>query len=213
MSDAVFFDLRAAALEKPSLLNAIVAPRPIAWVSTIDAQGVTNLAPFSYFNLLSNSPPTVVFSCVNPADRSEKDTLGNVRATGQFVINMVSRELLELMHRSSAPWPAGTSEFEHLRIDPVASAHVRPPRVRAAPAALECTLLHLIPIAPERPGEPGCTAVIGRVVGLHVAAHLLDARGRFSSREAGLVARIGGHGYAELGAITELAPVAQGLRG
>jgi len=205
----MFFDLDKAALPKPSLLNAIVAPRPIAWVSTLSKAGTTsNLAPFSYFNLLTNSPPTVMFSCVNPSDRREKDTLRNIRSTREYVINMVSRDLLEPMHASSRPAPYGTSEFDMVGVRRTPSETVAPPRVEGVPAALECRLLRLVRIPAAHAGELGCTAVIGRIVGLYVAPHLLGDDGRFRSHDAGLVARLGGNLYSEFGVITELASVA-----
>jgi len=206
----MFFDLREARLSRPSLLNAIVAPRPIAWVSTLNEDGVVNLAPFSYFNLLTNSPPTVVLSCVNATDRPAKDTLRNIRRSGEFTISMVSRELLEVMHQSSAPMPFGVSEIDALGIDATPSTNVRPPRVRAAPAALECTLLQEIAVPAERPGDLGCTALVARIVGLYIAPHLLDDAQRFRTVDAHLVARIGGNFYAELGPLTEIASVAKG---
>lgn len=204
----MFFDVLGDRARRWTILNAIVAPRPIAWVSSVDADGVTNLAPFSYFNLLSNSPPTLVFSCVTPGDRTERDTLSNVMATGEFVVNVVSRGLLEAMHATSRPVPRGVSEFALAGVLPAASVHVRPPRVEGAPASLECRLLHCLPIAPEHPGEAGCTAVVGRIVGVHVAPDLLDPHGRFDSARARLMARLGGPQYAELGEIIELAALA-----
>ncbi|WP_370635934.1 flavin reductase family protein [Paralcaligenes sp. KSB-10] len=205
----MFFDLRKSTLIKPSILNAIVAPRPIAWVSSSSAGGGVNLAPFSYFTLLTNSPPTVIFSCVNPTDRREKDTLQNIRSSKEYVINMVSRDFLEAMHSTSRPAPYGTNEFDMINLRSTHSENVKAPRVEGTPAALECKLLKLVRIRPEHHDDLGCTAVIGRIVGLYVARHLLDSDGRFRSIEAGLVARLGGNLYSELGEITELASVAR----
>jgi flavin reductase (DIM6/NTAB) family NADH-FMN oxidoreductase RutF len=205
----MFFDLREAPLAKPSILNAIVAPRPIAWVSSSNVEGGVNLAPFSYFTLLTNSPPTVIFSCVNPTDRREKDTLQNIRSSKEYVINMVSKDFLESMHFTSRPFPYGTNEFDMADLRSARSENVMPPRVEGTPAALECKLLRLVKIRPENPGDLGCTAVIGRIIGVYIAADLLDSDGRFQSIEAGLVARLGGNLYSELGEITDLAPVAK----
>lgn len=204
----MFFDLRESPSPKPSIFNAIVAPRPIAWVSSASLDGRINLAPFSYFTLLSSSPPTVIFSCVNPVDRQDKDTLRNIRSSKEYVINMVSREFLEAMHLTSKPAPYGVNEFEMANVASASSETVRPPRVDGTPAALECRLLQLVEVAPERDGELGATAVIGRVTGLYVAEHLIDSSGRFRSIDAGLMARLGGSLYSELGNITPLAPVA-----
>jgi flavin reductase (DIM6/NTAB) family NADH-FMN oxidoreductase RutF len=206
----MFVDLRTQRHDRPSIFNSLVVPRPIAWVSTVDADGLANLAPFSYFNLLASSPATVVFSCVNAADRDEKDTLSNIRATRQFVVNLVSRELLEAMHATSAPALRGVDEFELAGIARAAGTCVDAPRVLAAPAALECRLLQFLELPPEHQGELGATAVVGRVVGLHVADEFLDAQGRFDSVRACLVSRLGGPQYAGIGDITEIAPVSHG---
>ena len=204
----MFFDLRKSPLKKPSIFNAIVAPRPIAWVSSSSTDGNINLAPFSYFTLLSSSPPTVIFSCVNPRQGGEKDTLRNIRSSKEYVINMVSREYLEAMHSTSKPTPYGLNEFEMADIPSTPSETVQVPRVDGTPAALECRLLRLIRIRPEHEDDLGSTAVIGRVTGLYVAPHLIDSAGYFQSVDAGLVARLGGSLYSELGAITQLASVA-----
>lgn len=208
----MFFDLHGPNPPRSTLFNALVAPRPIAWVSTLNAEGVANLAPFSYFNLLTSSPPTTVFSCTAPSDRAEKDTLANIRATGEFVINLVSRGLLESMHASSAMAPSGVDEFELLGIEREASTLVRPPRVRAAPAALECRVLQYIDIAAERAGDSSATAIVGRVVGVHIEPSLLDANGRFDTVRARLITRLGGNFYAEIGAITELTSLVHAAR-
>ncbi len=204
----MFFDLRNSRLVKPSIFNAIVAPRPIAWVSSSSIDGTINLAPFSYFTLLSSSPPTVIFSCVNPVDRREKDTLRNIRSSKEYVINMVSRAFLESMHVTSEPAPYGVNEFDMVNLPAIRSETVQAPRVDGTPAALECRLLKLVRIRPELPDDLGCTAVIGRVTGLYVASHFLDAAGHFRSIDAGLMARLGGNLYSELGQITQLASVA-----
>jgi flavin reductase (DIM6/NTAB) family NADH-FMN oxidoreductase RutF len=201
----VFVDLLAGQGLRHSIFNAIVAPRPIAWVSSTSPSGAVNLAPFSYFNLLSSNPPLTVFSCTAPADRAEKDTLANIRATGEFVIHVVPHALLPVMHGTSAPVPAGVDEFTLLGIERAASVHVRPPRVAAAPAALECRLVQLVEVDAAHRGRPDCTAVIGRVVGLHVDPRCVNAEGRFDTAAADLVARLGGNQYARIGAVEELA--------
>ncbi len=117
------------------LLTSIVVPRPIAWVSTLDADGVGNLAPHSFFNVACANPPIVSFSSVG-----EKDTLRNVQATGEFVVNLASLPMLEQINNSSARFDAGTSEAEALGVELEPSRLVRPPRVRHSPAALECRL-------------------------------------------------------------------------
>lgn len=200
----MFFDLNNTPDFKRTVFNAIVAPRPIGWISSADAQGNTNLAPFSHFNLVSTAPAVLMFSCNTPADRPEKDTIANVRATGEFVVNLVTRDLAERMNATSAPAPRGTDEFALAGIEKAPCVLVRPPRVAASPTALECRLLRFVDIEPERPGETRSTVVFGRVVGVHIAEGFLDANGRFDTAKARPMTRLGGNQYAEAGPIFEL---------
>lgn len=117
------------------LLTSLVVPRPIAWVSTLSSEGTGNLAPHSYFNVISSAPPIVHFT-----SSGAKDTLTNVRATGEFVVNVVSVDLLDQMNATSARWEAHLDEFDAVGLERAPSATVSPPRVAAAPAALECTV-------------------------------------------------------------------------
>jgi flavin reductase (DIM6/NTAB) family NADH-FMN oxidoreductase RutF len=147
---------------------------------------------------------------VNSTDRDEKDTLANIRATRQFVVNLVSHPLLEAMHATSAPAPRGIDEFDMARVKRTASACVDAPRVSTAPAAMECRLLRFLELEPEHEGELGATAVVGRVIGLHVADEFFDEEGRFDSVRARLMSRLGGPHYAAIGEVTELGPVSRG---
>ena len=117
------------------LLTAVVVPRPIAWVSTVDADGVVNLAPHSFYTVVCARPPIVMFSSVG-----KKDTLRNVRETGQFVVNVATARLLDQVNNSAARFAPGQSEPAHLGIELEPSTRVAPPRVKAAPASIECTL-------------------------------------------------------------------------
>jgi flavin reductase (DIM6/NTAB) family NADH-FMN oxidoreductase RutF len=117
------------------LLTAVVVPRPIAWVSTIGADGVVNLAPHSFYTVVCARPPIVMFSSVG-----KKDTLRNVRDTGQFVINVATARLLDQVNNSAARFGPEQSEPAHLGIELEPSSRVAPPRVKAAPASIECTL-------------------------------------------------------------------------
>lgn len=117
------------------LLTAVVVPRPIAWVSTVDADGVVNLAPHSFYTVVCARPPIVMFSSVG-----KKDTLRNVRETGQFVVNLATARLLDQVNNSAARFAPGQSEPAHLGIELEPSTRVAPPRVKAAPASIECTL-------------------------------------------------------------------------
>ncbi len=189
---------------KRSLFNAIVAPRPIGWISSISGTGQKNLAPFSQFNLVSTAPPVVMFSCNTPEDRQEKDTLANVKKTREFVANLVSWDLRDAMNLTSTPCPHGTDEFMLAGLEKAASVKVRPPRVAAAPANLECQLLQIVEIQPEFPGETLSSVVFGRVVGVHVADEYLTEEGRFDSRKARPLTRLGGIDYATVGEVLQM---------
>lgn len=201
----MFIDPQTAPGFKRSIFNALVAPRPIGWISSLSAGGKANLAPFSQFNLVSTSPPVVMFACNTPEDRAEKDTVANVRATGEFVVNLVSWDLLEAMNATSAPLPHGVDEFEHAAIQKEMSVKVKPPRVAASPANLECRVIKIIQIEPEFPGETASTVVFGRVVGLHMKDEYIDAEGRFDTVKARPVTRLGGLQYGALGEVIEVA--------
>jgi flavin reductase (DIM6/NTAB) family NADH-FMN oxidoreductase RutF len=200
----MFIDPETSADLKRSIFNAIVAPRPIGWISSISATGQVNLAPFSHFNIVSTSPAVLIFSCNSPEDRPEKDTLANVRATGEFVFNLVSYDLREQMNLTSTAAPHGIDEFELAQLEKAASMKVRPPRVAASPANLECRVLRIVEIAPEAAGETASNVVFGRVVGLHIQDQFLDDAGRFDTVRARPLTRLGGIQYAAPGPIVEM---------
>lgn len=159
MDSAEALELDLAALgerERYFLLTSVVVPRPIAWVSTLDAQGTRNLAPYSYFNACSATPPIVHFTST-----TSRDSLANVKATGEFVINVVSEDLAPAMRVSSAALYSGEDEFEVAGLQTVPSRTVAPPRVAGAKVALECRLRQLLQI-----GEG--TMVFGDVLHVHV---------------------------------------------
>jgi len=149
------------------LLRDAVMPRPIAWVSTIDAEGRTNLAPYSFFNVVSPNPPVLGFS-VGPRNERRgdgafelKDTLLNIKANGEFVVNIVPERFMEQMVRTSDPLPHGASEFAHTALAEVASTLVQPPRVGGATVAFECTTHDILHIGKS-------AWVMGRVRMIHV---------------------------------------------
>ncbi|RIA37091.1 flavin reductase (DIM6/NTAB) family NADH-FMN oxidoreductase RutF [Hephaestia caeni] len=180
---------------KRGIFNAIIAPRPIAWISTLDANGHANLAPFSYFALFSSLPPIIAFSCNTPEDRQAKDTLANIRETGEFVYNMATYDLVEAMNATSAPLAAGADEFLLAGIEKVPSIKVRPPRVAGTPASLECVVDRIVQLG-EREGEIPTHVTFGRVVGIHLDEDYLDESGYFLTEKANPVARLGGIQYA-----------------
>lgn len=200
----MFIDPLSTPGYRRTLLNAIVAPRPIGWISTVDSQGRANLAPFSQFNLVSTAPPVVMFACNTPEDRPAKDTLANARATGQFVVNLASWPLREAVNRSSVPCPPGTDEFALVDLAKAECRHVSVPRVARSPANLECRVLQVIDILPEHPGETASQIVLGRVVGIHLDDACVSAEGRFDTVKAQPLTRLGGLQYATLGEVFEM---------
>lgn len=200
----MYIDLETAVDFKRTLFNAIVAPRPIGWISTVSPDGVANLAPFSHFNLVSTAPPVVIFSCNAPADRPTKDTITNVRATGEFVTNLVTWDLREAMNTTSIDAPYGTDEFELAGLAKAASGKVRPPRVASSPASMECKLLRIVDIEPTGPGETFSNVVFGRVVALHLDDRFVLPGGRFDTVATRPLTRLGGNQYASTGPIEEL---------
>jgi flavin reductase (DIM6/NTAB) family NADH-FMN oxidoreductase RutF len=152
----MFVDPRTATLNR-AIFNAIVAPRPIGWISSQGPDGHVNLAPFSHFNIVSTAPPVLIFSCNTPPDRAEKDTLANVRATKEFVFNLATYALRQAMNTTSTPAPYEVDEFELAALEKAPSVNVAPPRVAASPANLECKLLRIVEIEPEVPGDTAAT--------------------------------------------------------
>lgn len=194
-SEPVFLDAADSAAFKRGIFNAIVAPRPVGWISTLDPQGRANLAPFSYFTIVSNLPPILMFSCNTPEDRPAKDTLSNVRYNSEFVFNLVSADLVEPMNDTSTPTPYGVDEFEMFGIEKAASRLVAPPRVAASPCSLECRVIKYVSFGGGDLG-PQTNVTFGQVVGIHIAPGFLDDDGHFDTLAARPISRLGGAEYA-----------------
>jgi flavin reductase (DIM6/NTAB) family NADH-FMN oxidoreductase RutF len=192
---ALFLDPADAEGFKRGIFNAIIAPRPIGWISTVNSEGKANLAPYSYFNIVSNLPPILMFSCNTPEDREAKDTLANVRENGEFVFNLVSADLVEVMNETSTPVPNHVDEFEHAGIARAQSVKVRPPRVAASPCSLECKVVRIISFGGGAEG-PQTNVTFGQVVGMHIAPGFLHDDGHFDTLAAQPVSRLGGAEYA-----------------
>ena len=148
---------------KHSPYTALVVPRPIGWISTVGTDGVVNLAPYSFFNLVSSYPPFVLFSS---ADR--KDSQRNAEETGEFVCSLASYELKDAMNASSAPYARGVSEPERLGLEMAPSRQVKPPRVARAPAALECRYFKTVELYSSDGKRNRSSVVIGEVVGIYI---------------------------------------------
>lgn len=179
----------ANALDAYHLLVGLVTPRPIAWVTTVSPTGVVNLAPFSFFNAFGANPPVVVFSPTNKRDGSKKDTLRNVEAGGEFVVNVSVADLAETVNLTSRELPPDQSEVELAGLHTTPSLKVKPPRVTESPAALECRVLQIMPVGT---GAIAGNLVIGEVVMIHIADEVLDPSGRPDPRKLRTVARLGG---------------------
>lgn len=177
------------ALDAYHLLVGLVTPRPIAWVTTVSPAGVVNLAPFSFFNAFGANPPVVVFSPTNKRDGSKKDTLRNVEASGEFVVNVSAADLAEKVNLTSRELPPDQSEVELAGLHTTPSLRVKPPRVAESPAALECRVMQIVPVGT---GAIAANLVIGEVVMIHVSDEVLDAAGRPDPRKLRTVARLGG---------------------
>src|SRR5688572_30559933 len=170
-------------------LLGTVAPRPIAFVSTLDKDGRQNLAPYSFFNAFSSNPPIVVFSSNRRAsNNTTKDTLGNVRSSGECVINSVNYSIVRQMAVASVEFPTGVSEFHKTGLTPVASDIVKPPRVGESPTAMECIVQDIITL-----GEGGGAGhlIICKVVRMHVAKEVLGERNRIDPHKIDLMGRMG----------------------
>ncbi|WP_229359145.1 flavin reductase family protein [Halomonas salipaludis] len=188
------------------MISGIVVPRPIAWMTTQSPSGVVNLAPFSCFTFVSNSPLMVGVNIGRKGGR-EKDTARNIRALDQFVINIADWSMVEAVHASAVEYEAHESEVERLGITVTPSDTVTPPRLAMAPISLECRL-HSITAY----GDTGAEFFVGQVGRVHIADSLYRD-GRIDTRALQPVCRIAGANYATLGEIRELKPVAQTPKG
>ena len=171
------------------LLIGSIVPRPIGFISTLSAAGVANLAPFSFFNAICGEPPTVGFSVTNRTPA--KDTIRNVRQSGEFVANIVTEEIAEKMNLCSGDYAPGVSEFDVSGLTPQPSEVVKPPCVTEAPVNMECRLVQIVDV-----GSPagGASLVIGEVVRFHFDASMVENY-RVDPAKLRAIGRMGGNGY------------------
>jgi flavin reductase (DIM6/NTAB) family NADH-FMN oxidoreductase RutF len=173
--------------------NAIVGPRPIGWISSLGETGSPNLAPYSFFNAFNYTPPIIGFS-----SNGAKDTLRNVRETGEFVWNLATRDIAEAMNVTSASVPYGTDEFALSGLTPAPSRVVRPPRVAESKVNFECKLCDIVQLRGQDGQSVPAWLVIGEAVAVHIDKSLLQ-NGIFDTFAAGIVLRAGGpSAYAEI---------------
>ena len=190
-----FIGFNPADLPPPDVYRLLVnsvAPRPIAFVSSLSDEGQPNLAPFSYFMAGGANPPSVAFSPTNTRDNSPKDTLRNVRATGEFVVNVVSYAIREKMNQTSAEYPYGVSEWEPAGFTPAASIVVKPDRVLESVIAMECRVFDIVT---HGPGPLSANYVIGEVVYFHVSESVLKDN-QIDPTKVDYIGRMGGDWYA-----------------
>ncbi|MCX7727957.1 MAG: flavin reductase family protein [Bacteroidia bacterium] len=170
-----------------------IAPRPIAFVSTIDKNGHVNLAPFSFFNVFSAKPPIVVFSPAYSGKTGlSKNTLDNVKEHPECVINVVNYAIVHKMNLASSPYPKGVSEFEKAGFTPILSDIVKPPRVKESPVQMECKIQQIIELGKE--GGAG-NLVIAEVLRIHIDDKVLDDNKMIDPRKIDLVSRMNGNWY------------------
>lgn len=175
------------------LMIGMIVPRPIAFVSTVDSAGVRNLAPFSYFTACSTNPPVVCFcSAVRSGPRPQKDTLANIEATGEFVVNIVSEDIAEQMNLTAAETAPDVDEFELSGLTPLASDLVRPARVAESKVHMECRLREIIRVS-DKPG--GGNLVLGDVLRFHVREDILLDAYKIDPEKLDAIGRMGGPMY------------------
>jgi flavin reductase (DIM6/NTAB) family NADH-FMN oxidoreductase RutF len=178
------------------ILIGSVVPRPIGWISTVNPAGQPNLAPFSFFNVACANPPHVLFCpMVRSTDGQPKDTLRNVRQSGEFVANIATEALAQAVNLSSTEFPPEINEFEAAGLTAEPSAAVRPPRVAESPIHLECVLHQIVDLGTQ-PG--GGSVVIGRVVHLHVRDEVLIPPDKIDLARLQPIARQAGNSYARV---------------
>jgi flavin reductase (DIM6/NTAB) family NADH-FMN oxidoreductase RutF len=174
--------------------NALVIPRPIGWISSIDAQGTVNLAPYSFFNGVAYTPPQVMFAATGLHEHGGlKDTVANVQATGEFVVNLATWALREAMNACSAPAPHEVDEFELAGLTPAPAETVTPPRVLESPVHLECRYVQTVELLTADPERPNLV-VFGEVLGIHIDDHaIVDGMVRYDRLD--VIGRLGYRDY------------------
>ena len=187
-------DLEYSAVYK--LLTGAIIPRPIGWISTISEDGINNLAPFSYFNAVGDDPPHVMFS-TGRGNNLNKDTLNNVLATKQFVVNMVTEDVVEQMNITAQSVPSDIDEFELAGVTPISSEKIKPMRVKESPIAFECELVHHYFLEDHKHG--GACIIIGRIIMMHFDDNVLLDNYKINLENYKPVSRLAGSNYAKIG--------------
>lgn len=180
------------------LLTGLVIPRPIGWISTIDDNGINNLAPFSFFNVVGEDPPHVMFSTVRTGNKN-KDTLNNVLSNKQFAVNLVTEDLVEQMNTTSEMVDSEVDEFKLANLTPIDCETIKPKRVKEAKAHFECEMVHHYFLEDHKNG--GACVVIGKVLMMHISDEILMENYRINLDTYKPVARLAGSNYSKMGEI------------
>jgi flavin reductase (DIM6/NTAB) family NADH-FMN oxidoreductase RutF len=183
------------------LMIDCIVPRPIAFVTTVSPDGIGNLAPFSFFNGVGSAPPTLVFSVTRKRDGSKKDTLVNIEANRQFVVNLASEWMAEPMHHTSASYPYGVDEMQKVGLTPLPSVRIAPPRVFESPVQMECELHSTVEVGDGTAG--GATLIIGKILLIHVA-DTAYRDGRVHVEDIQPLSRLGGDAYARVSGVFDI---------
>ena len=173
-------------------LASTITPRPVAWVTTCSAAGITNLAPFSFFQVITSAPPTLMISPLLQSDGSMKDTARNIEETGEFVVSLVPFSMVDSMNETSFRYPVDDSEIERCNIKTIASSLVKPPRVAGVPVSFECKLATMTAYPA---GQPSCHMILGQVLAAHVEESILDAAGQIDPAKLDIISRMGADWY------------------
>lgn len=182
-----------SAKEVYKLMIGTIVPRPIAWISSQSPGGTRNVAPFSFFTGITADPPTVCFAPARKSGGDKKDTLANVEATGEFVVNVVTEDNSKAMNDTATDYPPDIDEFERAGLTPVESEIVAPPRIGESPVQMECKLRSTVAV-----GNKGSILVIGEVVMFHIDERVL-ADGMVNAGLLRAVGRLGGQEYTRTG--------------
>ena len=180
------------------LLTGTVIPRPIAWVSTVDGFGNNNLAPFSFFNVVSEDPPHIMFSTVRTGNKN-KDTLNNIILNKQFVVNLVTEDVVEQMNITSQSVASDVDEFELANVTPIDSIFIKPKRVKESLVHFECEMVHHYFIENHQNG--GACIIIGKIITMHIDDSILLENHRINLETYKPVARLAGSNYSKMGEI------------
>ncbi len=176
------------------VLTGSIVPRPIAWVSTVDHDGVANLAPFSFFNGVSHDPPTISISLLHEPGRSHfKDTLQNILSSGEFVVNIADEALAHAVNETATDYPAHVDEFVVAGLTAMPGSKVHVPRVAEAPVSMECRLYGLLPVGTA---QSGATLILGEVLLMHVRDEIINDRYHIDIQKLRPIGRLAGSDYA-----------------